>query len=277
MGKHFSRFCFYLFKFVINVNILIQLMNIRQLLEEKYLKYNTKDFIESDPIYIPHQFSQKENIEIAGFLTATIAWGQRSTIVKNARKLMLMMDNEPYDFIREASESEITGISSFVHRTFSGTDLQFFIRALRHIDLRYGGLHKLFAGTYRNSGDLMTGLIEFRKAFFEIPHPVRTEKHVADISKGASAKRINMFLRWMVRRDDSGVDFGLWDDIPSSALYIPLDVHSGKVARDLGLLSRRQSDWKAVEELTDNLRKFDPSDPVKYDFALFGMGIFEKE
>ena len=251
-------------------------MDIRQLLEEKYLKYNTKDFIESDPVYIPHQFSQKENIEIAGFLTATIAWGQRPTIIKNARKLMRMMDNEPCDFIREASENEIVGISSFVHRTFSGTDLQFFIRALRHIDNKYGGLHKLFSKAYRKTGDLREGLIEFRQAFFEIPHPARTEKHVADISKGASAKRINMFLRWMVRQDTSGVDFGLWDDIPSSALFIPLDVHSGRVARDLGLLNRKQSDWKAVEELTDNLRKFDPSDPVKYDFALFGMGVFEK-
>ena len=250
--------------------------DIRQLLEEKYLKYNTRDFIESDPVYIPHQFSQKENIEIAGFLTATLAWGKRPTIINNAGKLMLMMDNEPYNFVREASDSDITGLGSFVHRTFSGIDLQYFIRALRHIEFDYGGLHKLFSDTYRKSHNLKESLIEFRRAFFEIPHPARTEKHVADVRKGASAKRINMFLRWMVRQDNSGVDFGIWDDIPSSALYIPLDVHSGKVARDLGLLSRKQNDWKAVEELTDNLRKYDPADPVKYDFALFGMGVFEK-
>ncbi len=262
---------------MINVEIFRQLTNIQQLLEEKYFKYNTAGFIESDPICIPHQFSRKENIEIAGFLTATIAWGQRQTIIRNAGRLMLLMDNEPFDFVREASESEISGISSFVHRTFSGIDLQFFIRALRHIDINYGGLHNLFSRTYRQTSDIKDSLIEFRRIFFEIPHPLHTEKHIADVQKGASAKRINMFLRWMVRTDASGVDFGLWSDIPPSALYMPIDLHSGKIARDLGLLHRKQNDWKAVEELTGNLRKFDPDDPVKYDFALFGMGINEKE
>ncbi len=261
---------------MLNVEIFRQLTNIQQLLEEKYFKYNNPGFIESDPIGIPHQFSRKENIEIAGFLTATIAWGQRQTIIKNAGRLMLLMDNEPSDFIKNASEEEIARLNSFVHRTFLGIDLKFFIVALRHIEINYGGLHKFFTHIYRQTGDIKTSLIEFRRIFFEIPHPMRTGKHIADVGKGASAKRMNMFLRWMVREDASGVDFGLWNDIPASALYIPIDVHSGKVARDLGLLRRKQNDWRAVEELTGNLRKFDPADPVKYDFALFGMGVNEE-
>ncbi len=250
--------------------------DIHQLLEEKYLQYNNTGFIESDPVCIPHKFAGKANIEVAGFLTATISWGQRQTIITNADRLMVLMDNNPADFITEASESEISKLNSYVHRTFKGTDLQFFIRALRHIELEYGGLQTLFTETYKQTGDIKNGLIELHRAFFEISHPQRTRKHMADICKGSSAKRLNMFLRWMVRADKSGIDFGLWTDIPSSALYIPLDVHTGKVARDLGLLHRKQDDWKAVVELTGNLRKFDSSDPVKYDYALFGMGIHEK-
>lgn len=249
--------------------------DIQKILEEKYNEYNTFDFIESDPICVPHMFTKKENVEIAGFLTAAISWGLRQTIIKNAIKLMLLMDNEPYDFITNASEKELVKLESFVYRTFKSIDLQFFIHALRHICIHFGGLHELMTKVYFQKSDLKYSLMELHRVFFELPHPVRTEKHLANVGKGASAKRLNMFLRWMVRTDTSGVDFGLWTDIPASALYIPLDVHTGRVARDLGLLRRGQNDWKAVEELTGNLRKFDPDDPVKYDFALFGMGAFE--
>jgi len=251
------------------------LADIQKILEEKYNEYNTFDFIESDPICVPHMFTKKENVEIAGFLTAAISWGLRQTIIKNAIKLMLLMDNEPYDFITNASEKELLKLESFVYRTFKSIDLQFFIHALRHICIHFGGLHELMTKVYFQKSDLKYSLMELHRVFFQLPHPVRTEKHLANVGKGASAKRLNMFLRWMVRTDTSGVDFGLWTDIPASALYIPLDVHTGRVARDLGLLRRGQNDWKAVEELTGNLRKFDPDDPVKYDFALFGMGAFE--
>ncbi len=255
----------------------MQLIELYQLLEEKYYQYNQPGFIESDPICVPHGFSIKENIEISGFLTATIAWGQRPTIIKKAQQLMQLLENDPHNFIVNASENEILNLESFVHRTFMSTDLYFFIKALRNIYRNYGGLHNLIASIFSLRGDIIYSLIELHKVFFEIPHPVRTEKHIANVNRGASAKRLNMFLRWMIRRDNSGIDFGLWTDIPTSALYIPLDVHTGKVARDLGLLRRKQNDWIAVKELTAALRQFDSNDPVKYDFALFGMGVFEKE
>ena len=259
-----------------HVTSFIPMTGIQQILEEKYHLYNNPGFIASDPICIPHKYSIKENIEIAAFLTATIAWGQRPTIIRNADKLLSLMGHDPFDYIMNSAEHEILKLGSFVHRTFLGTDVIFFITALRNIYSHYGGLHKLMADKYLLKKDIRYSLMELYRVFFELPHPVRTEKHIANIQKGASAKRLNMFLRWMVRKDSSGVDFGLWTDIPASALYMPLDVHSGTVARNLGLLCRRQNDWKAVEELTQNLRKFDPLDPVKYDFALFGMGVFER-
>jgi uncharacterized protein (TIGR02757 family) len=250
---------------------------IKDLLEEKYLKYNNPDFIESDPVSIPRQYSQKNNIEISGFLTATIAWGQRPTIIKNAKRLIALMDDCPYDFIMEATEKDFLCFNRFCHRTFNNEDTVYFIKALANIYRKYGGLEGLFTIEFRKNSDIRECLNQFREVFYELPHPKHAEKHVADVSKGASAKRLNMFLRWMVRRDTKGVDFGLWEQIDPSALYIPLDIHTGNVARALGLLSRKQNDWKAVEELTTLLRSFDPADPVKYDFALFGMGVFEKD
>ncbi len=245
-----------------------------QLLEEKYVLYNRPEFIEHDPVSIPHLFARKENIEISGFLTATISWGQRKTIINNARNLMSLMDHDPYSYIMDVTEHEISQLK-FSHRTFNSVDLRFFILSLRNIYQHYGGLEQVFNEVYRKTNDVAECLKRFRGLFFEIPHESRTEKHIADIHKNASAKRLNLFLRWMIRKDNAGVDFGIWNEIPASALYIPLDVHTGNISRKLGLLSRKQNDWKAVVELTDRLRKLDAADPVKYDYALFGMGANE--
>jgi len=249
---------------------------LKEFLDEKAEHYNQPVFIESDPISIPHQFTKPEDIEVAGFYTATIAWGYRPNIIRNANRLMNLMDNSPADFIRNAETNEIDRLKNFVHRTFNGEDCISFFYALRHIYIHYGGLGKLIEGLYESHKNMKETLIEFRRIFFGAPHQsLRTGKHVADVSRNSSAKRLNMFLRWMVRNDDKGVDFGLWKGIPASALYLPLDLHTGNVARYLGLITRRQNDWKAVKEVTLRLQHFEPKDPVKYDFALFGLGIFE--
>jgi uncharacterized protein (TIGR02757 family) len=250
--------------------------SIYELLEIKYREYNRPDFIENDPISIPHLFSKKENIEIAGFITSMISWGQRPMIIKNAFRLVGLMDNDLYSFILNASEQEISGLN-FCHRTFNSSDLQYLVYSIRNIYIKYGGLEKLITDNYIKLRDIKLTLIAFHDVFFESDILPRTKKHIADVSRNASAKRLNMFLRWMVRDDNNGVDFGLWKGIPSSALYIPLDVHSGSIARELGILKRKQDNWKAVHELTSVLREFDPHDPVKYDFALFGMGVNRKK
>ncbi|MEI6901198.1 MAG: TIGR02757 family protein [Bacteroidota bacterium] len=255
-----------------------------EFLEFKYHQYNSTEFIETDPISIPHLFTKKEDIEIAGFLTATISWGNRKSILKNAKKLMEMMDHSPYSFVMDAEEQDLEPLRRFVHRTFNGEDCLFFIKALRNCYQNHGGLENIFTSPLlleeKGPGDeanLLKGSISrFRKTFLETEHLPRSEKHIADPSRNSSAKRILMFLRWMVRQDQHGVDFGLWKGISPADLMCPLDVHSGNVARKLGLLYRIQNDWKAVEELTANLRKFDANDPVKYDFALFGLGVFER-
>lgn len=245
---------------------------IYQLLEEKFIQFNQTSFIENDPISIPHLFSAKEDIEIAGFLAATIAWGQRKTIVTNARKMIQLMDDAPYDFILHHEDKDLWRLKGFVHRTFNSEDFEFFVKALQHIYINQGGLESVFA---RNAENMQQSIHYFKKVFFEIDHPQRSTKHIADPLKKSSAKRINMFLRWMCRNDKSGVDFGIWKSISPKHLMCPLDVHSGNVARKLGLLTRTQNDWQAVEELTYQLRKFDKNDPVKYDFSLFGLGVFE--
>ena len=253
----------------------IHYTDLKAFLEEKYHQYNCQHFIDSDPIQIPKEFKEPEDIEIAGFLTATIAWGQRKTIINNMHKLLSRMDYNPYDFIMNSGKSDLEHFRSFKHRTFNGEDCIFFIQGLKNIYQNHGGIGQVFEDAYLNKGSIEAALTTFRSIFFEIPFPLRTQKHVADISKNASAKRLNMFLRWMVRDDKEGIDFGIWKHISQKDLYIPLDVHSGNVARKLGLLTRKQNDWKAVLELTDQLRHFDPYDPVKYDFALFGLGAFE--
>jgi uncharacterized protein (TIGR02757 family) len=254
----------------------IQKIDLKAFLEEKHRQYNCERFIISDPIQIPKAFEEPEDIEIAGFITATIAWGQRKTIINNMHRLLGLMDYSPLDFIMNMEHSDLENFRSFKHRTFNGEDCIFFLRALKNIYRNYRGLRHVFETAYKREGTLEEALYEFRRTFFEIPHPERTRKHVADISKNASAKRLNMFLRWMVRNDKQGIDFGIWKGIPAKALYIPLDVHTSNVARKLGLLQRKQNDWKAVVELTNNLRQFDANDPVKYDFALFGLGVFER-
>lgn len=243
-------------------------------LEEKAALYNHPDFIQSDPIQIPHEFSLKEDIEIAGFLTATISWGNRKTIIQNARKMMALMGNSPYDFVNSHSQKDLEPLSGFVHRTFNGVDLVTFVRALRNIYEKHQGLEYVFARHQHRSG-MQESIHEFKKVFFEIDHDPRTQKHVSDPMNQSAAKRINMFLRWMVRRDKKGVDLGIWNRIDPSQLSCPLDVHSGNVARKLGLLQRKQNDARALTELDTRLRLLDASDPVKYDFALFGLGVFE--
>lgn len=251
-------------------------MDLKTLLDEKVAVYNQPFFIEKDPIAVPHLFTRKQDIEIAGFLAATIAWGNRKSIVSNGLRLMQLMDCEPHDFVMHFSEQEAARLEGFVHRTFNFTDLLTFLYALRNIYRRYGGLEQVFFQGTKAGGSLREGIIHFREVFFETDHLERTRKHVSNPAEGSAAKRLNMFLRWMIRRDETGVDFGLWKLFNPSQLFCPLDVHSATQARRLGLLLRKQNDWKAVEELTANLRLLDPLDPVKYDFALFGMGVFEK-
>lgn len=250
--------------------------SMRDFLEQKYRQYNRLTFIDSDPIQIPHLFEDPEDIEISGFLAATIAWGQRRTIITNMTGLLDRMNHTPYEFILYGGNDDFERLRDFKHRTFNGADCHFFLQSLKHIYKHHGGLRRVFEGAYSKNRDIREALVAFREVFFDIPHPERTRKHVADIRKQSSAKRLNMFLRWMVRRDTQGVDFGIWQNIAMSDLYMPLDVHSGAVARQLGLLQRKQNDWKAVEEITEKMREFDPQDPVKYDYALFGMGAFEK-
>ncbi len=248
---------------------------IKEFLDYKVDQYNTPEFIESDPIQIPHMFSKKEDVEISGFLTATIAWGNRKSILTNSRKMMELMDHAPHDFILNAEDNDLSILDDFVHRTFNSTDLKYFIQSIRNIYLKYNGLEKLFFD-YSEHETLQPAIHEFKKTFFELPHEKRTEKHVSDPLKNSAAKRINMFLRWMVRKDYAGVDFGIWQSISPSKLSCPLDVHSGNIARKLKILKRKQNDAKALAELDKKLRKFDPIDPVKYDFALFGIGAHEK-
>lgn len=248
---------------------------LKEFLDSKVLLYNNPKFIESDPIQIPHQFSLKEDIEIAAFLTATISWGNRTMIIKNAIKMMELLDNVPHDFIVNHQKKDLEKIKHFVHRTFNTIDFIQFIKSLQHIYKNHQGLENALS-IKDNSKNYQTAIHQFKNIFFEIEHPQRTQKHISDPLKNSAAKRINMFLRWMVRNDKTGVDFGIWQTHNSANLSCPLDVHSGNVARKLKLLLRTQNDWKALSELDINLRKLDKTDPVKYDFALFGLGVFEK-
>jgi len=247
---------------------------LKEFLDEKVIQYNNPKFIESDPIQIPHKFNLKEDIEIAGFLTSTIAWGNRKMIIKNATKMMDLLDNAPYDFILNHKPKDLNSFDGFVHRTFNATDLKYFITGLQLIYKTHHGLEAVFL-KYANPTTTQTAIHTLKKLFFEKEHLQRTEKHISDPLKGSAAKRINMFLRWMVRKDNTGVDFGVWKNLSPAQLSCPLDVHSGNVARKLGLLTRKQNDAKSLAELDTSLRKIDKNDPVKYDFALFGLGVFE--
>ena len=254
-----------------------KLSEIKELLDAKAEYYESPEFIHTDPISIPRHFSKKEDIEIAGFLTAIIAWGQRKTIIRNALDLMDRMGGRPHEWLLNSSEKDFQNFSDFKHRTFNGDDCNFFMQRLASLYKAGDGLEGLFARAFGETTHMGEAIAQFKLDFFSPEHLRRTEKHLPNPLTGSAAKRFNMFLRWMIRSADKGVDFGLWSSVPSSALVVPLDVHTGNVARNLGLISRKQNDWKAVEEMMKRLRKFDLEDPAKYDFALFGMGVFEGE
>lgn len=250
-------------------------MNFEELksyLDEKADQYNNPDFIENDPLQIPHRFSAKQDIEIAGFLSATISWGNRKSIIKSAEKMLDIMGNSPYDFVLNYSEKELASIQDkSIHRTFNGQDFAYFIRQFNRIYKENESLENLFK---INDPEInFSHAIErFRNSFLEAEKH-RSHKHISSPYKNSSAKRIIMFLRWMIRKDKRGVDFGIWENIDQKYLSIPLDVHTGNISRKLGLISRTQNDWKTVEKLDEVIRKFDKNDPAKYDFALFGLGV----
>lgn len=251
---------------------------LKELLDSWYYKVNKPDFITDDPISVPNRFSLLQDIEISAFFSAVLSWGQRKTIVSKANLLLSLMDNSPYQFIVHHQESDLKKLLGFVHRTFQDSDLLYFIDFLkRHYQLNES-LESAFHIQKNIPFNAFDALSGFKQYFFDSPlAPDRTRKHISSPVTGSTCKRLNMFLRWMVRNDPNGVDFGLWTTIPKSELKIPLDVHVEKYARQLGLLKRKQRDWKAVEELTQNLKFFDDSDPVKYDFALFGMGVAKED
>ncbi|WP_421753117.1 TIGR02757 family protein [Croceimicrobium sp.] len=250
----------------------MKIKELKDFLDRKAAQYEARSFLDEDPIQIPHRYSRKEDIEIMGLLTATIAWGNRKSIIRSALNIAELLDEAPFEFVMQHEESDLKALPPFVHRTFQLEDLQFFLRALKNIYQDKGGLERAF----NHPKGMKAGIEQFREHMFSIPHAPRSEKHISSPFKNSAAKRLNMYLRWMVRPSTAGVDFGLWQQINTSALYCPLDVHSGRVARKLGLLKRQANDWKANEELRTSLLNFDRVDPVKYDFALFGLGIFEK-
>ena len=245
---------------------------LKDFLDEKADFYNAPEFIDNDPVQIPHRFSLKQDIEIAGFLTATISWGNRKAIVNDAEKMLDFMEQTPYDFIRNVSLKELQTLENrSIHRTFNGEDFKEFILNLKRIYNENESLEHLFL-VEENEGNFYHALERFRKNFIGNVHH-RSHKHVSSTYKNSSAKRLMMFLRWMVRKDRKGVDFGLWENIDPKNLSIPLDVHTGNISRKLSLIQRKQNDWKTVEELDSAIRKFDSADPAKYDFALFGLGV----
>ena len=250
-----------------------KLANLKLLLDEKADQYNTPEFIDADPISIPHRLSKKEDIEIIGFIIASIAWGNRATILKSGEKLLHILGYEPHAFVLHASEKDLRDLT-FVHRTFNKEDLAFFIRAMRPLYKKGTGLEGAFGGA-GFKGTIKERLIRFRETLLKTTHEKRSEKHISSPLSNSACKRINMYLRWMVRNDKRKVDFGIWKSISMADLYLPLDVHTGRVARDLGILKRTQDDWQALEELMGILQQFDAKDPVKYDFALFGIGVNE--
>jgi len=248
---------------------------IRALLIAKHDQYNRREFILTDPIQVPHSFEKKQDVEIAAFLTATIAWGNRASIIKNAAAMMDRMDRAPYDFVCSATSADLKRLEGFVHRTFNASDLACFVGCLHQVYGQHGGLEAVFTEGFQKGG-IEGSLIYFRKVFMGCGLTGHSVKHVPDVQKGSAAKRLNLFLMWMVRSDDRQVHFGLWRDISQAQLMIPLDTHVANVARTLGLLKRKTNDWQAVTELTAELRSLDPKDPCKFDFSLFGLGLFDR-
>ncbi|GAB4023465.1 TIGR02757 family protein [Spirosoma koreense] len=261
-------------------HVLTSTSSLKDFLDAKADQYNRPSFIERDPICIPHRFSRRQDIEIMGFWAAVLAWGQRPVILKKTSELVDLMDGAPYDFIRNHQESDLKRFLAFKHRTFNATDALYFLHFFRQYYQQHDSLEDAFltskTGDARTASDTVeASLIAFHDRFCGLTDffPERTRKHIATPARNSSCKRLLMFLRWMVRQDDRGVDFGLWTRLQPHQLVMPIDVHVNRVARQLGLLTRPQTDWKAALELTEALRSFDPADPVRYDFALFGLGV----
>lgn len=253
-------------------------MDLKDFLDQKVEEYNQPGFITNDPITIPHRFSKKQDIEISGFFAAILAWGQRKTIINKCQELFQLMDNSPHDFIVNHKENDLKPFLKFKHRTFNDIDTLYFIEFLSWYYKNHDSLESAFLIDWNPTPEVMVNLLtNFHYFFFQLPNaPQRTRKHIATPERKAACKRINMFLRWMVRKDKKGVDFGIWNSIQSYQLICPCDLHVDRVARKLGLITRKQTDWQTAVELTERLREYDPHDPVKYDFALFGLGIEEK-
>jgi uncharacterized protein (TIGR02757 family) len=248
--------------------------NLKEFLDSKVDQYNQPSFINDDPVSIPHLFTKKHDIEIAGFFASIFAWGNRTTIIKKSKELMRAMQMQPYEFILHHNSTDLKRLLSFKHRTFNTTDLLYFVEFLKYHYTNNKSLETAFTRHGNTIEQMLTG---FHHYFFSMADiPLRTKKHIATPEKNSTCKRLNMFLRWMVRRDDKGVDFGIWKTISPSQLICPIDLHVARVSRHFNLLQRKQTDWQAALELTDNLRKFDKNDPVKYDFALFALGVIEK-
>lgn len=257
--------------------MLVDRGELKHFLEQKVEEYNRPAFIEHDPILIPHQFSKKQDIEIAGLWAAILAWGQRKTIVNKSRELFALMDNAPFDFVMHHREGDLKPLEQFKHRTFNATDTLYFISFFHWFYQNHDSLEDAFLIGLEGEANIERGLVNFHHLFFSLPHfPERTRKHIPTPQRKSACKRLNMFLRWMVRKDSSGVDFGIWQRISPRQLICPCDLHVERVARKLGLLNRKNVDWESALELTRNLQEFDPEDPVKYDYALFGLGIEEK-
>ena len=249
----------------------MKINDIKDLLDQKAIQYNVPEFSETDPVQIPRSFSLKEDIEIAAFLSATIAWGNRASVISNAKRMMAIMGESPYDFVMSHSEANLERAEGFVHRTFNAGDFKTFIKGLQHIYTNHNGMEQIFTNNQTN-GFLHHGIHEFKKKFFEIEHLQRTTKHIADPLKNSAAKRFHLFLKWMIRQDNGGVDIGIWKSIPTSVLSCPLDVHTGRVGRKLGFITIKPDNLKALTQLDQALRLFDANDPAKYDVALFGLG-----
>jgi uncharacterized protein (TIGR02757 family) len=252
------------------------MIDIKSFLDTKVAQYNRPEFIKNDPVCIPHLFTKKQDIEIMGFWAATLAWGQRVTIINKCRELIALMDGAPYDFIMNHQDIDLKKLLLFKHRTFNDIDTLYFIAFFRYHYSKHQSLEDAFIPPGPLNG-VEEALNHFRSYFFSMPDfPHRTKKHVSSPSQKSTCKRLNMFLRWMVRKDDCGVDFGIWNQVKPDDLICPCDLHVDRVARKLKLITRKQTDWQTALELTEKLRELDPTDPVKYDFALFGLGIEER-
>ncbi|UYQ92544.1 TIGR02757 family protein [Chitinophaga horti] len=250
---------------------------LKPFLEAKVAHYDQPAFIDGDPVSIPHRFTKLQDIEIAGLFAAILAWGNRTTIINKCNELMAMFDNAPYDFILNHQPRERMKLMSFTHRTFNGLDLLYFVEYLQHYYTDINSLEHAFSGHMSpDDATVEKGLIGFQKMFFMLEHPERTRKHISTPAKNSACKRLNMYLRWMVRQDENGVDFGIWQHIKPSQLVCPMDVHVARVAARLGMIEKAEANWRTAVQLTEQLKEFDPEDPVKYDFALFGLGVVEK-